>query len=66
MVELQKISDHGRTSMGSSAANGGKINVKHLGHSQWVLTWGKGSKRQSRTMHCSEADAKAQKKALDG
>ncbi len=63
-VEVQKISDHGKNSQGSSTPTGGKINVKHKGHSEWIVIWGKGQKRQSRTMHCSEAEVNQFKNSL--
>lgn len=65
-VILTKISDHGRTSMGSTAANGAKINVTNKGHSMWTLVYGKGSKRVSETMHCSREAAEKRKSALKG
>lgn len=63
-VILTKVSDHGKTSQGSSTALGGRINVTNKGHSMWTLVSGTGSERTSRTLHCSEKDAEHQKSLL--
>ena len=54
MVTLTKISSHGRTRSSDKRQT-------TLGHGMYTLVWGEGSKRQSRTMHCSEAAAESAK-----
>ena len=64
MVEMTKISQHGTTGSGSATANGGMMNVKNVNWAEYVIVWGTGSKRQSRTMHCSEDVARQFKDSL--
>ncbi len=63
-VTLTKISTHGKTQKGSSAANGGMIGVTTKGHGQYTIVHGSGRNRVSETMHCSEAFAENYKKQL--
>lgn len=64
MVEMTKVSQHGKTSSGSTAANGGMIGVTNVNWGMYTIVWGEGSKRQSKTMHCTEATAQAFKDSL--
>ncbi len=64
MVEMTKISQHGETSKGSQAANGGMIGVTNVNWGMYTIVWGTGSKRQSKTMHCTEGAAEAFKNSL--
>ena len=64
MVTMTKISQHGKNSSGSSAANGGMIGVTNVNWGMYTIVWGVGSKRQSRTMHCTEGAAEAFKDSL--
>ena len=56
-VTLTKISQHGKTKRGTATANGGMMNITNTNWGMYVVVWGQGSKRQSRTIHCSEAEA---------
>lgn len=53
-MEINKISDHGRT-------RNGKKRTTRLGHSMFTVVVGKGSKKQSFTVHGTrdQAEAKA-------
>lgn len=64
MVEMTKISQHGRTGSGSATANGGMMNVKNVDWAEYVIVWGAGTNRQSKTMHCSESAAQNFKNSL--
>ncbi len=64
MVELTKISQHGKTSAGSPAANGGMIGVTNTNWGMYTIVWGPEGKKQSRTVHCSEAEAEKIKASL--
>ena len=57
MVEMTKISTHGRT-------RNTAIRKTTRGHGMYTIVWGSGSNRQSRTMHCSEAEAQKFKDSL--
>ena len=65
-VILTKISDHGKTSSGSSCPNGATIGRTQKGWSMWTLAYGTGANRKSKTMHCSAAEAEAEKNRLKG
>lgn len=64
MVEMTKVSQHKRNSSGQTAASGGMIGVTNTNWGMYTIVWGVGSKRQSRTMHCTEAVATAFKDSL--
>jgi len=63
-VTLTKISQHGKTKQGTVMANNTKMNITNTNWGMYVVVWGQGSKRQSRTMHCSESAAEAFKNSL--
>ncbi len=65
-VELTKVSDHGRTRRPAKNTEGYVIGKTQEGHSMWTIAWGEGSDRQSKTMHCSEQEAQAEKSRLKG
>ncbi len=64
MVEMTKISQHGKNSSGTACATGGIIGATNISWAMYTIVWGEGSNRQSRTMHCSEAVAQAFKDSL--
>ena len=64
MVEMTKISQHGKNSSGSATADGGRMNVTNVNWGMYTVVWGQGSKRQSRTIHGSEAMVQAFKDSL--
>ena len=59
MVEFNKISSHAKTRQGVSYAKSNSTNRTVKGNSQYVIKYGKGSKRISETLHCSEDAIKA-------
>ncbi len=65
-VVLTKVSDHNRTKRPQENVVGFTIGKTTEGHSEWTLVWGEGSDRKSKTMHCSEAAAEAEKSRLKG
>ena len=64
MIEITSTSKHGKDNSGSSTANGQIIGRTTLGHAQYSIAYGKGSKRQSITMHCSKQTADNKVKEL--
>ena len=60
MVEITSVSKHGRTKYGSSTPNGQTLGTTNVNHSQYSIAYGKGSNRQSMTLHGSKqmADSK--------
>jgi len=62
-VIVTKISQHGKTKKGSDTPVG-KMNVTNTDWGMYTIVWGQGSKRQSRTMHCSETTVNAFKNSL--
>jgi len=65
-VVLTKVSDHGRTNVPRENIAGFKIGSTTFGHSEWTVVWGEGANRRSKTLHCSEATAEAEKSRLKG
>ncbi len=65
-VTLTKISDHGRTRRPAANPEGFIIGATTEGHSEWTLVWGEGPARQSKTLHCSEQEAEAEKSRVKG
>ena len=53
MVEITSTSKHGKTKSGTACANGSILGTTTLGHAQYTIAFGKGSKRKSETRHCS-------------
>lgn len=78
-VEITSTSKHTKTRKGSKsekgtiASRGGKslecgdiqIGATNLGHAQYTIVYGKGSKRKSETLHCSEEQIQNYKKQLE-
>lgn len=64
MVEMTRVSTHGKTKSGTACATGSILGKTTKGHGMFTIVWGTGSKRQSRTMHCSEQEAQNFKDSL--
>jgi len=64
MVEMQKISTHGKTSKGN-ASQEGYARTTNKGHGMYVFKYKDGKTWKSTTKHCSEEQAKRFKDSLE-
>lgn len=65
MVEITSTSKHTKTQRGSVDAKGNPLGQTNIGHAQYTIVFGKGTKRKSETLHCSTDAIQTYKKQLE-